>query len=146
MRLGAFVGDTVNVVSPVGPISAMGMVPKIRTFAVVALPLRHVQNTTPPSPTLTLQRPKVFQHGRNRQRDRGWGADTSSRDRPQRFARLRLRRTDLDADESQRFSLLKLEKTMMLPLLLVLITIVASFNIVSTLTMMIVTEAEGVPI
>ena len=37
VRLGAFVGDTVNVVSPVGPISAMGMVPKIRTFAVVGL-------------------------------------------------------------------------------------------------------------
>ena len=37
LRLGVFVGDTVNVVSPVGPISAMGMVPKIRTFAVVAL-------------------------------------------------------------------------------------------------------------
>ena len=34
LRLGAFVGDTVTVVSPVGPISAMGMVPKIRIFAV----------------------------------------------------------------------------------------------------------------
>ena len=38
MRLGVFVGDTVNVVSPpAGPISAIGMVPKIRTFALVAL-------------------------------------------------------------------------------------------------------------
>ncbi len=37
LRLGVFVGDTVNVVSPVGPISAIGMVPKIRTFALVAL-------------------------------------------------------------------------------------------------------------
>jgi len=37
LRLGVFVGDTINVVSPVGPISAIGMVPKIRTFALVAL-------------------------------------------------------------------------------------------------------------
>lgn len=38
LRLGVFVGDTVNVVSPpAGPISAIGMVPKIRTFALVAL-------------------------------------------------------------------------------------------------------------
>ena len=38
MRLGVFIGDTVNVVSPpAGPISAIGMVPKIRTFALVAL-------------------------------------------------------------------------------------------------------------
>ncbi|MBH0194182.1 MAG: lipoprotein-releasing system transmembrane subunit LolC, partial [Nitrospira sp.] len=36
-RLGVFTGDIITVVSPVGPISAMGMVPKIRTFAVVGL-------------------------------------------------------------------------------------------------------------
>ena len=38
LRLGVFMGDTINVVSPpAGPISAMGMVPKIRTFAVVGI-------------------------------------------------------------------------------------------------------------
>ena len=37
LRLGSFVGDTVNVVSPVGPVSAIGMVPKIRIFTVVAI-------------------------------------------------------------------------------------------------------------
>ncbi|MEP6886909.1 MAG: ABC transporter permease, partial [Nitrospirales bacterium] len=37
LRLGAFVGDNVNVVSPVGPVSAIGMVPKIRVFTVVAV-------------------------------------------------------------------------------------------------------------
>ena len=38
LRLGVFMGDTVNVVSPpAGPISAMGMVPKIRTFAVLGI-------------------------------------------------------------------------------------------------------------
>ena len=35
LRLGALVGDNVNVVSPVGPVSAIGMVPKIRVFTVV---------------------------------------------------------------------------------------------------------------
>ncbi len=40
LRLGAFVGDQVNVVSPVGSsnaIGAIGMTPKIRTFRVVAI-------------------------------------------------------------------------------------------------------------
>src|SRR5207244_13155027 len=37
MRLGAFVGDTINVVSPVGPMSAIGMTPKIRVFRVVGV-------------------------------------------------------------------------------------------------------------
>src|SRR6185295_19048528 len=34
MRLGVFPGDTVNVVSPVGSISAISIIPKIRIFTV----------------------------------------------------------------------------------------------------------------
>ena len=37
LRLGLFVGNHVNVVSPVGPISALGMTPKIRPFQVVGI-------------------------------------------------------------------------------------------------------------
>ena len=37
MRLGVFAGDTLNVVSPVGPITGASMTPKIRQFVVVGL-------------------------------------------------------------------------------------------------------------
>ncbi len=145
MRLGAFVGDTVNVVSPVGPISAMGMVPKIRTFAVVGLfhsgmyeydsslayiDLAEAQKFFNMGATVSGIEVKVTDVFRANDIahdiEGSLGFVYSARDWMQMNRNL--------------FSALKLEKTMMF-LLLVLITIVASFNIVSTLTM-IVTEKQ----
>ena len=37
MRLGVYLGDTLNVVSPVGPVTGASMTPKIRPFVVVAI-------------------------------------------------------------------------------------------------------------
>ncbi len=112
LRLGVFVGDTVNVVSPpAGPISAIGMVPKIRTFALVALFQSGMYEYDSSLAYIDLaEAQKFFNMGQTVKMNRNL------------------------------FSALKLEKTMMF-LLLVLITIVASFNIVSTLTM-IVTEKQ----
>lgn len=145
LRLGVFVGDTVNVVSPVGPISAMGMVPKIRTFAVVALfnsgmyeydsSLAYIElgeaqkffNMGQSVSGIEVKVTDVFRAGEiARDIERALGFSHGARDWMQMNRNL--------------FSALKLEKTMMF-LLLVLITIVASFNIVSTLTM-IVTEKQ----
>lgn len=145
LRLGVFVGDTVNVVSPVGPISAIGMVPKIRTFALVALfqsgmyeydsslayiDLAEAQKFFNMGQTVTGIEIKVMDVFRAaetaRSVEQSLGFAYGARDWMQMNRNL--------------FSALKLEKTMMF-LLLVLITIVASFNIVSTLTM-IVTEKQ----
>jgi lipoprotein-releasing system permease protein len=145
LRLGVFVGDTVNVVSPVGPISAIGMVPKIRTFAVVALfqsgmyeydsslayiDLAEAQKFFNMGQTVTgieIKVTDVFRAAETaRSVEHSLGFAYGARDWMQMNRNL--------------FSALKLEKTMMF-LLLVLITIVASFNIVSTLTM-IVTEKQ----
>ena len=145
LRLGVFVGDTVNVVSPVGPISAIGMVPKIRTFALVALfqsgmyeydsslayiDLAEAQKFFSMGQTVTGIEIKVMDVFRAaetaRSVEQSLGFAYGARDWMQMNRNL--------------FSALKLEKTMMF-LLLVLITIVASFNIVSTLTM-IVTEKQ----
>jgi len=145
MRLGVFVGDTVNVVSPVGPISAIGMVPKIRTFALVALfqsgmyeydsslayiDLAEAQKFFSMGQTVTgieIKVTDVFRAAETaRSVEQSLGFAYGARDWMQMNRNL--------------FSALKLEKTMMF-LLLVLITIVASFNIVSTLTM-IVTEKQ----
>ncbi|BCA53425.1 Lipoprotein-releasing system, transmembrane protein LolC [Nitrospira sp. KM1] len=145
LRLGAFPGDVVSVVSPVGPLSAMGMVPKIRTFAVVGvfhsgmneydssmayIDLAEAQKFFNMGETATGVEIKVIDMFRAnevaRAVERTLGFAYGARDWMQMNRNL--------------LSALKLEKTMMF-LLLILITIVASFNIVSTLTM-IVTEKQ----
>jgi lipoprotein-releasing system permease protein len=145
LRLGAFVGDTVSVVSPTGTISAMGMVPKIRIFAVAGIfqsgmyeydsslayiDLGEAQKFFSMGETVTGIEIKVIDVFRAsdiaRRVEQSLGFSYGAKDWMQMNRNL--------------FSALKLEKTMMF-LLLVLITIVASFNIVSTLTM-IVTEKQ----
>ena len=146
LRLGAFMGDTVNVVSPpAGPISAIGMVPKIRTFAVAGIfqsgmyeydsslayiDLAEAQKFFNMSGSVTGVEIKVTDVFR---------ADEIARSVEQALG-FTYGARDWMAMNRNLFSALKLEKTMMF-LLLVLITIVASFNIVSTLTM-IVTEKQ----
>ena len=144
-RLGVFPGDTLNVVSPVGPISAMGMVPKIRTFAVVGLFHSGMYEYDSSLAYINLgEAQKFFNMG-----DSVSGIEVKVTDvfRADEIARtiehtLGFSHGARDWMQMNRnlFSALKLEKTMMF-LLLVLITIVASFNIVSTLTM-IVTEKQ----
>jgi lipoprotein-releasing system permease protein len=145
MRLGVFPGDTLNVVSPVGPISAMGMVPKIRTFAVVGLFHSGMYEYDSSLAYIELREAqKFFNMG-----DGVSGIEVKVTDvfRADEIAHtieqvLGFSHGARDWMQMNRnlFSALKLEKTMMF-LLLVLITIVASFNIVSTLTM-IVTEKQ----
>ncbi|MCP9452107.1 MAG: lipoprotein-releasing ABC transporter permease subunit [Nitrospira sp.] len=144
-RLGVFPGDTVNVVSPVGPISAMGMVPKIRSFAVVGLFQSGMYEYDSSLAYIELgEAQKFFNMG-----DTVSGIEVKVADVFRADAIARAIERELGFSHGARdwmqmnrnlFSALKLEKTMMF-LLLVLITIVASFNIVSTLTM-IVTEKQ----
>lgn len=141
LRLGLFVGNSVNVVSPVGPISALGMTPKIRPFQVVGIfesgmyeydsslayiSLPEAQKFFSLGNTVTGIQVKVedvFTANETATRINGsLGLGYSARDWMELNSNL--------------FSALKLEKTMMF-LLLVLITLVASFNIVGTLTMIV---------
>ena len=148
LRLGVTVGDSVNVVSPVGSgasLSSVLMTPKIRTFKVVAifqsgmyeydsslayLSLAEAQkffNMPAASTGIEVKVDDIFQAAEiARSLDRELGFPYWARDW------MQLNRNLLSA--------LKLEKTMMF-LLLVLIITVASFNIISTLTM-IVTEKQ----
>ncbi|MDT7043520.1 lipoprotein-releasing ABC transporter permease subunit [Candidatus Nitronereus thalassa] len=141
LRLGLFVGNSVNVVSPVGPISALGMTPKIRPFQVVGIfesgmyeydsslayiSLQEAQKFFGLGHTVTgiqVKVTEVFAANAIASRiDDALGLGYSARDWMELNRNL--------------FSALKLEKTMMF-LLLVLITLVASFNIVGTLTMIV---------
>ena len=141
MRLGAFVGDTINVVSPVGQVSAVAIVPKIRTFTVVAIfgsgmyeydsslayiAMGEAQKFFNMADTVTGIEVKV---------DDIFQANDIARSLEHALGFPYWAR-DWMALNRNLFSALKLEKTMMF-LLLVLITIVASFNIVSTLTMIV---------
>jgi lipoprotein-releasing system permease protein len=141
LRLGAFIGDDINVVSPVGPISALGMVPKIRTFTVVGIfesgmfeydsslayiALGEAQKFFNMDHTVTGIEVKV---------DDIFSANGIARSVQQTLGFPYGARDWMEMNRNL-FSALKLEKTMMF-LLLVLITIVASFNIVSTLTMIV---------
>ncbi|TLY43223.1 MAG: lipoprotein-releasing ABC transporter permease subunit [Nitrospirae bacterium] len=141
MRLGAFVGDTINVVSPVGPMSAIGMTPKIRVFSVVGVFESGMYEYDSSLAYIALgEAQKFFNMG-----DTATGIEVKVDDI---FLAADIARAieqalgfpywarDWMQLNRNLFSALKLEKVMMF-LLLVLITLVASFNIVSTLTMIV---------
>ncbi|TAJ24012.1 MAG: lipoprotein-releasing ABC transporter permease subunit [Nitrospirae bacterium] len=148
MRLGTFVGDHVNVVSPVGPASALGtltMTPKIRTFTVVAVFESGMYEYDSSLAYIALGEAQAFFNmgdtvtGIEVKVDDIFMASEIARSIEQTLGFPYWARDWMQLNKNL-FSALKLEKIMMF-LLLVLITIVASFNIVSTLTM-IVTEKQ----
>ncbi|HAP39490.1 MAG TPA: lipoprotein-releasing system transmembrane subunit LolC [Nitrospira sp.] len=145
MRLGVFPGDTLNVVSPVGPITGASMTPKIRQFVVVGLFQSGMYEYDSSLAYIELgEAQKFFNMGATVTGIEVKVADVFRASDVARAIEQQLGFAFWARDWMQMnrnlFSALKLEKTMMF-LLLVLITIVASFNIVSTLTM-IVTEKQ----
>ena len=141
MRLGVFVGQRVNVVSPVGSVSALGMTPKIRPFQVVGLFESGMYEYDSSLAYIALDAAQQFfglgqrVTGLEVKVDDVFAADAVA---ARITAVLGTRYSARDWMELNRnlFSALRLEKTMMF-LLLVLITLVASFNIVGTLTMIV---------
>ena len=145
MRLGVFTGDTLNVVSPVGPVTGASMTPKIRQFVVVGLFQSGMYEYDSSLAYIELgEAQKFFNMGASVTGIEVKVTDVFRAAEIARTIEQTLGFTFWARDWMQMnrnlFSALKLEKTMMF-LLLVLITIVASFNIVSTLTM-IVTEKQ----
>ncbi len=144
MRLGTFMGDSVNVVSPVGPTSAIGavaMVPKIRTFTVVGVFESGMYEYDSSLAYIALgEAQKFFNMGNTVSGievkvDEIFMTNEISRAIEHALGLTYWARDWMQLNRNL-FSALKLEKVMMF-LLLVLITIVASFNIVSTLTMIV---------
>jgi lipoprotein-releasing system permease protein len=140
-RLGVFIGDTINVVSPVGPMTSLTMTPKIRPYTVVGVFESGMFEYDSSLSYISLEEAqKFFNLG-----DTVTGIQVKVKDvflAQEISHRLEatLGTTFMARDWMQLnrnlFSALKLEKTMMF-LLLVLITLVASFNIVGTLTMIV---------
>ena len=140
-RLHARKGATVNVVSPVGKVTAFAMTPKIRPFRVVGVFESGMYEYDSSLAYISLgQAQKFFNLG-----DTVTGIQVKVSDVFQAPAIADAIEAVLGDSFSARdwmqlnrnlFSALKLEKIMMF-LLLVLITLVASFNIVGTLTMIV---------
>jgi lipoprotein-releasing system permease protein len=141
MRLGVFIGDSINVVSPVGPIKSFTMTPKIRPYTVVGIFESGMFEYYSSLSYISLEEAqKFFGLG-----DTVTGIQVKVNDvflakeishRLEAALGLSFLARDWMQMNQSLFSALKLEKTMMF-LLLVLITLVASFNIVGTLTMIV---------
>lgn len=150
LRLGVFLGDRLNVVSPVGPISALGMIPKVRGYRVVGVFESGMFEYDSSLAFVAIkQAQEFFNMG-----DAVTGIEVKVQDifEADRIAQ-RIERTigfpywarDWMKLNKNLFSALKLEKFMMF-VLLVLVVIVASFNIVSTLTMIVVEKHREIAI
>lgn len=140
-RLGVVVGSRINVVSPVGPISALGMTPKIRPFRVVGLFESGMYEYDASLAYISLaEAQRFFSLGETTTGIEVKVEDVFAADAVAKRIDARLGTGYMARDwmllNRNLFSALRLEKTMMF-LLLVLITLVASFNIVGTLTMIV---------
>ncbi len=149
-RLAVFVGDTVNVVSPGGTPGPLGIIPKIRSFRVVGIfqagmyeydsslayvHLAIAQDFFNLGKTVTGVEVKVDDIFLAGQVSEKIEADLG----------LTYRARDWMELNRNLFSALKLEKIMMF-IILVLIILVASFNIVGTLTMIVIEKNREIAI
>jgi lipoprotein-releasing system permease protein len=149
-QLGVGPGDPIQVVSPLGTPSVMGMIPKIRRFVVIGLFKSGMQEYDATLMYMNLADAQAFFELGN--------AATSieirvknvyeSKDIAQRLER-RLGPPYRAEDWSQRwpslFSALKLEKTVYF-LVLLLMILVGAFNIVSTLIMVVMEKRRDIAI
>jgi lipoprotein-releasing system permease protein len=148
--LGVFIGDTINIVSPFGEIGPLGMLPKVKPFRVAAIfevgMFEYDMNL-------------VFTDIKPAQEFFGMGDGitgielrlkdiykaSSIRERLQEKLKFPYYAKDWMQMNRNLFSALKLEKFAMF-IILVLIILVASFNIVSTLIMNVIEKSREIAI
>ena len=150
MRLGAFVGAAVTAISPTGTIGPLGIVPKLKKFQVVGLfdsGMYEYDSSLAYIPLAEAQKLLDFGSAVN-------GVEVKIGDIFLSGAVARAIEAELGFPYGARdwkemnkslFSALQLEKIMMF-IILVLIILVASFNIVSTLTMIVVEKGREIAI
>ncbi len=149
-NIGVFVGDNLNVISPIGEIGPMGMLPKVRQFRVVAIfeigMFEYDSN-------LVLTSMKTAQDFFGLKNDIS-GVEIrlddiykapEVRKRLQEDLSLPFQVLDWMQMNKNLFSALKLEKFAMF-IILVLIVLVASFNIISNLIMNVIEKSREIAI
>lgn len=149
-NLGVFVGDRINIISPMGEIGPMGMLPKVKQFRVIAL-FRIGMYEYDSNLVLTHIRPAQDFFG---MKDTITGIELRLDDiykapevKKKLQEKLGFPYYILDWMQMNRnlFSALKLEKFAMF-IILVLIILVASFNIISNLIMNVIEKSREIAI
>ena len=149
-HLSVAIGDTINVVSPTGKIGPMGMIPKFRKFAVVGifdsgmyeydsklayLSIPEAQDffgTADVASAIAVRIDNIFAAKETARRiELSLGTSFWARDWMEMNRNL--------------FSALQLEKIVMF-IILILIVLVASFNIIGTLTMIVIEKSREIAI
>lgn len=150
-NLGVFVGDKVNVVSPVGEIGPMGMLPKVRQFRVAGIfeigMFEYDSNLVLTDMKAAREffglKPDEISGVQLRLYDIYKASDV--RKRLQRELGFPYEVLDWMQMNKNLFSALKLEKIAMF-VILVLIVLVASFNIISNLIMNVIEKSREIAI
>jgi lipoprotein-releasing system permease protein len=150
LKLGALVGGTVNVISPVGEPGPLGLIPKIRPFTVVGIFDAGMYEYDSSLAYISIPAAQEFLD----LGDQVTGVEVRLHDFERAPAVAAALRRELDGDFRARdwrdlnrnfFQALALEKAVMF-VILTLIIVVAAFNIVGTLAMMVMEKGREISI
>jgi lipoprotein-releasing system permease protein len=149
-RLGTFAGDTINVVSSTGTPGPLGIIPKIRKFEVVGIFDSGMYEYDSTLAYISIETAQDFFNlgdavtGVEVKVDDIFRADRIARSIEDALGFPYWARDWMKLNKNL-FSALQLEKMMMF-IILILIILVASFNIVGTLTMIVVEKSREIAI
>ncbi len=149
-RLGTFLGDTINVISPTGTPGPLGIIPKIRKFEVVGIFDSGMYEYDSTLAYISIGTAQDFFNlgdgvtGVEVKVDDIFQADRISKVIEEELGFPYWARDWMKLNKNL-FSALQLEKMMMF-IILILIILVASFNIVGTLTMIVVEKSREIAI
>jgi lipoprotein-releasing system permease protein len=149
-NLGVFYGDELNLVSPTGTLTPMGMAPRSMRVRVVGIFSSGMYEYDSGLVYLSLKTAQDFLHMGDRVTGVGIKLDDiyqaeSVADKLQKLLEFPYWARDWMEMNRNLFSALKLEKLAMF-IILTLIIIVAAFNIISTLTMMVMEKNKDIAI
>ncbi len=149
-NLGLFMGDEVNMISPVGTIGPLGMLPKMKKFKVVGLFEAGMYEYDSSLAYINIRDAQDFFKlqeevtGIEVKLDDIYNAEEVAKEIEDILGPPYYTRDWMQMNRNL-FSALKLEKIAMF-IILVLIVLVASFNIVSSLVMVVIEKAKGIAI
>ena len=150
-KFGATIGDTITMVNPIGEETAMGMVPKMRKFELVGIFDAGMYDYNTSFAYTSLPEAQKFfdmpdrMSGIEVRIDDIYNADTDLKCDPEVQSGYPFYTRNWIEMNKNFFSALKLEKIGM-SLILVVIIIVASFNIIGTLTMIVMEKSREIAI
>ena len=148
LRIG--MGDRVRLLSPSGPLTPMGVIPKIKTFQVVGIFDTGMYEYDSSLAYISLTAAQKFLkiddgvHGLEIKIEDIYKADSIARGIEEKIGSGYVAKDWMKMNQNL-FSALKLEKTAMF-IILILIVLVAAFNIISTLIMVVMEKTKDIAI